>query len=224
MANANSMGGLCISFDTECRNSLSLKGLKRALKNALVYDIKKELVEYDDALKEFFNIICYNNSGEEIIINGEDKNTTIEYDDDNIVATTTLTTISTGTFLVNIVNRKEIVTEYLDASVIDYSGNVFRYRGGTPFESVGQLYCSADNYDNEKNKVGGFVRTINLLNCGVSEENLVNYLIELDLNVAVGKDDSGHNVYEKHTFFVPIAGNNKGKFYSTLEEAAAANL
>ena len=222
MANANSMGGLCISFDTECRNSLSLKGLKRALDNTLIYDIEKELTEYKDIVEEFLDIICYNNSGKEIVVGGEDENTIVEYNDDWIVATTTLTNTSNGTFLVNIVNRKEVAT-YLDASIVDYSGNVYRYRGGVPFTSIGQLYCNTDDYNKEENKIGGFAQTSNLLTCGITEENLVNYLIELDLNTVIGKNDNGYSIYEKHTFFVPIAGNNKGKFYSTIEEAVAAN-
>lgn len=205
MANANSMGGLCISFDTECRNSLSLKSLKRALDNELVYDIKKTNVEYYDIKKAVENVInnnyFYNNRDEKFVLDENEENISIDTYGDWIVSLLE----EEDEKLITVIN-KNTGYFYSGSSIVNSSGQDYRVRGSVPLRGCGELYKEAGNYNEDNNKIGGWIK----VPATTPEEYNYAYI-----------DIIQAEALKRTRIYVILSGENKGKSSESLEELAA---
>lgn len=219
MANANSMGGLCISFDTECRNSLSLKGLKRVLDNELIYDINKSNVDYlNEIKKQFKKIIQVTKSDGTEVKAQEDEKTIIKFNDDWIVG---VTDTDMGIDL-NIISRKESAL-YLTSGLCDKTGLEARSRGNPLLNGwTGQLYREYKEFNDDNNCVGGHAGVANPQNVSYLNGDPNSFVYAyMGLNKIIGKDEDGYNKYKETRIYVITTGEHKGEFFYTLEEAVS---
>lgn len=225
MANANSMGDLCISFDTECRNSLSLKGLKRVLENELIYDINKTSVDYyEKAKQEYFKVIVKNITGEKIVLSEDGENLSLKYNEEWIVGVDT--NDESEEITINVINRKKNVF-FSESKVLNGNGDRLMIRGGGWGKQNGQLYKDVNTtpLNAPENTIGGFyvinepTKIVGMYGASYTLEQAEKFIyVEFKLSYK----DEEEGVYKTDKLYIIIKGEHKGEFYFTLEEAKEA--